>query len=146
VDFKLEVVILAVSDIDRTKSFYENLGWKLDADYASDDDSFRVVQFTPPGSSCSIAFGRGVIVETGPVGGLELVVDDIERAHAEVAQRGINISPIYHDRNDIRRAARVNHIASVDPQRRSYLSYADFTDPDGNQWIVQEVTTRFPER
>ena len=145
-DFKLEVVLLTVSDVDRAKRFYESLGWRLDADYGSVDDTFRVVQFTPPGSPCSIAFGRGIIVETGPVGGLELVVDEIQGARDEIASRGVDITPVYHDRNDIRRAARVNHVAGVDPERRSYLSYADFTDPDGNQWILQEVTERFPGR
>jgi catechol 2,3-dioxygenase-like lactoylglutathione lyase family enzyme len=146
-DFKLEVVMLPVTDIDRAKQFYEKLGWRLDADFGAPDSDFRVVQFTPPGSGCSIAFGKGITTAPpGPLGGLELVVNDIEAARAEIAGHGIDIGEIYHDAKLIRHASPSSHVSGPDPQHRSYLSYADFTDPDGNQWIVQEVTQRAPGR
>lgn len=146
-DFKLEVVILPVSDIDRAKQFYEKLGWRLDADFAAPDGDFRAVEFTPPGSACSIAFGKGVTNDPpGPIGGLELVVDDIEAARAEIAGRGVDIGEVYHDAKLIRNASTSSRVQGRDPQHRSYLSYADFTDPDGNQWILQEVTQRAPGR
>jgi catechol 2,3-dioxygenase-like lactoylglutathione lyase family enzyme len=146
-DFKIEVVMLGVSDVDRAKQFYEKLGWRLDADFAAPEGDFRVIQFTPPGSACSIAFGTGVTTTPpGAIRGLELVVTDIEAARAEIAGRGIEIGAVYHDAKLIHRASTASRVPGPDPARRSYLSYADFNDPDGNQWIVQEVTKRAPGR
>jgi catechol 2,3-dioxygenase-like lactoylglutathione lyase family enzyme len=146
-EFKLEVVMLGVSDVDRAKEFYQKLGWRLDADYSAPDGVFRVVQFTPPGSACSIAFGSGVTTTSpGAIRGLELVVIDIEAARAQIAGRGIDIGDVYHDAKLIHHASTQSRITGLDPQRRSYLSFADFNDPDGNQWILQEITRRLPGR
>jgi catechol 2,3-dioxygenase-like lactoylglutathione lyase family enzyme len=146
-DFKLEVVMLGVSDVDRAKQFYQKLGWRLDADYASPDGDFRVIQFTPPGSSCSIAFGKGVTTTSaGAIRGLELVVNDIDVARSEIAGLGIEISEVYHDAKTFHHASTLGRVPGRDPQGRSYLSFADFNDPDGNQWILQEITQRLPGR
>jgi catechol 2,3-dioxygenase-like lactoylglutathione lyase family enzyme len=135
VDMKLEVVVIPVSDVDRAKSFYSNLGWKLDADFVR-GDAFRAVQFTPPGSSCSIHFGTGI---TSAVPG-SVVVSDIEAARAELVARGVDVGEVFH------RAVGQRPISGPDPARRSYHSYATFSDPDGNNWLLQEVTVRLPER
>ena len=141
VDMKLEVVVIPVSDVDRAKHFYGNLGWRLDADFVV-GDAFRGVQFTPPGSPSSIQFGRGVTsAAPGTTQGLYLVVSDIVAARAELVARGVDVSDVFH------RAGPGNPpLSGPDPQRRSYFSYATFNDPDGNSWLLQEVTERFPGR
>jgi catechol 2,3-dioxygenase-like lactoylglutathione lyase family enzyme len=140
VDMKLEVVVIPVADVDRAKRFYGNLGWRLDADLVVGDD-FRVVQFTPPGSPSSIHFGNGVTSALpGSVQGLYLVVSDIEAARAELVERGVDVSEVFH------RAPGHDHLRGPDPGRRSYASFASFSDPDGNRWLIQEVTARLPGR
>jgi catechol 2,3-dioxygenase-like lactoylglutathione lyase family enzyme len=139
-DLKLEVVVIPVSDVDRAKRFYGNLGWRLDADFLK-GDAFRVVQFTPPGSSCSIHFRRGnTSAEPGSARGHYLVVSDIEAARADLVARGADVSDVFH------REFGGGPQSGPDPARRSYASYATFTDPDGNQWLLQEVTARLPGR
>lgn len=146
-DFKLEVVMLGVSDVDRAKQFYQKLGWRLDADYAAPGGDFRVIQFTPPGSACSIAFGNGVTTtEPGAIRGVELVVTDIEAARAEIASLGVAVSDVYHDAKLTHHASTASRVPGPDPERRSYFSFADFSDPDGNLWILQEITQRLPGR
>jgi catechol 2,3-dioxygenase-like lactoylglutathione lyase family enzyme len=141
VDFKLEVVVIPVSDVERAKRFYESLGWRLDADFVV-GDGFRGVQFTPPGSPCSIHFGKGLTsAAPGSASGLYLVVSDIEAAHAELVGRGVDVSEVFH-----RAGPGKPPVNGVDPQRRSYSSFATFSDPDGNGWLLQEVTVRFPGR
>ena len=138
---KLEVVAIPVSDVDRAKHFYDSLGWRLDADFAV-GDAFRVVQFTPPGSPSSIHFGNGVTSAVpGSAQGLYLVVSDIEAAHADLASRGVTVSDVFHRDGPGKPA-----IKGRDPQGRSYFSYATFRDPDGNEWLLQEITSRFPGR
>lgn len=139
-DMKLEVVVIPVSDIDRAKRFYTSLGWRLDADFVI-GDAFRAVQFTPPGSACSIHFGLGLTTATpGSVRGLFLVVSDIVATHAELAARGIAVGDVFH------RWVGEAPQPGPDPERRSYASYATFRDPDGNEWLLQEVTARLPGR
>ena len=141
IDLKLEVVAIPVSDIDRAKQFYSRLGWRLDADFVV-GDNFRGVQFTPPGSPASIHFGKGVTsAAPGSAQGLFLVVSDIEAARAELVGRGVDVGEIFH-------VASAGHppIPGPDPERRSYFSYVSFRDPDGNTWLLQEVTARFPGR
>jgi catechol 2,3-dioxygenase-like lactoylglutathione lyase family enzyme len=141
VDMKLEVVVIPVSDVDRAKRFYADLGWRLDADFVV-GDTFRVVQFTPPGSPSSIHFGRGVTsAAPGSAQGLYLVVSDIEAARAELVRRGADVSEVFHVAGPGQPP-----LSGRDPQRRSYFSYATFSDPDGNSWLLQEVTARFPGR
>jgi catechol 2,3-dioxygenase-like lactoylglutathione lyase family enzyme len=141
VDMKLEVVVIPVSDVDRAKRFYGDLGWRLDADFVV-GDAFRGVQFTPPGSSCSIHFGIGVTSAVpGSARGLYLVVPDIEAARADLVDRGVDVSEVFH-----RNGPGEPPLSGPDPARRSYFSYATFSDPDGNEWLLQEVTTRFPGR
>jgi len=140
VDMKLEAVIIPVSDVDRAKRFYGGLGWRLDADLTSGNE-FRIVQLTPPGSPCSIQFGIGVTsAAPGSVQGLYLVVSDIEAARAELVNRGVNVSEVFH------RVPGKGRISGPDPARRSYASFASFSDPDGNSWLIQEVTVRLPGR
>jgi catechol 2,3-dioxygenase-like lactoylglutathione lyase family enzyme len=140
VDMKLEVVVIPVSDVDRAKRFYSNLGWRLDADFVR-GDAFRGLQFTPPGSSCSIHFGTGdTSAVPGSARGLYLVVSDIEAARAELVARGVDVSELFH------RAPGEAPLSGLDPTRRSYASYATFSDPDGNEWLLQEVTVRLPGR
>jgi len=140
VDLKLEVVVIPVSDVDRAKRFYGGLGWRLDADFVMGDD-FRVVQFTPPGSPCSIHFGKGVTsAAPGSAQGLYLVVSDIEAARAELLDRGVEVSELFH------RVGSEARQSGPDPERRSYASRASFRDPDGNGWLLQEVTARLPGR
>jgi len=149
VDTKLEVVVIPVSDVERAKGFYGSLGWKLDADFAF-PNGFRVVQFTPPGSACSIQFGSDLTsAAPGSVQGLYLVVSDIEAARAELAGHGANISEVFHTSTpgaQFRRDATSDRISGPDPDHATYRSYATFSDPDGNGWLLQEVTTRFPGR
>ena len=146
-EMKLEVVVLPVSDVDRAKGFYESLGWRLDADYADGAD-FRVVQLTPPGSACSVIFGTDVSAAApGSAEGLHLVVRDIEAARSELAGRGVAISDVFHDVGGVfHRAGTTGRAPGPDPQRRSYCSFASFSDPDGNGWLLQEITTRLPGR
>jgi catechol 2,3-dioxygenase-like lactoylglutathione lyase family enzyme len=147
VDLKLEVVVLPVSDVDAAKEFYMNLGWRLDADLAT-NDSFRVIQFTPPGSHCSIVFGKGITAaKPGSTQDLMLVVDDIESARAQLVERGLAVSDVFHDEGGIfHHAGTAGRVPGPDPQRRSYGSWASFCDPDGNGWMLQEVTARLPGR
>ena len=141
-DLKLEVVIIPVSDADRSKQFYERLGWRLDADITR-GDAFRIVQFTPPGSGCSIGFGNGVTpAAPGSAKGLELITSDIEAARDELVRRGVDVSEVFHG-SPFSPAAR---IAGPDPEHASYMSYAAFEDPDGNLWLLQEVTVRLAGR
>jgi catechol 2,3-dioxygenase-like lactoylglutathione lyase family enzyme len=138
IDMMLEVVTLPVSDIDRAKSFYLSLGWRLDADIVA-GDAFRVVQVTPTHSACSIAFGKGVTTAApGSAQRLLLIVSDIEAARADLVKRGVAVSEVFHLDGGPK--------PGPDPQRRSYQSYASFTDPDGNGWQLQEVTARLPGR
>jgi catechol 2,3-dioxygenase-like lactoylglutathione lyase family enzyme len=138
-DMKLEVVVIPVSDVDRAKRFYSNLGWRLDADFAKGDD-FRVVQFTPPGSPCSIHFGKGVSsAAPGSAQNLYLVVSDIEAARAELVARGVDVSEPFHRGPE-------GFVSGLDPERRTYSSFASFDDPDGNRWLLQEITARLPGR
>jgi catechol 2,3-dioxygenase-like lactoylglutathione lyase family enzyme len=144
---KLEVVVIPVSDVDRAKQFYDRLGWRLDVDIAK-DDRFRVVHFTPPGSQCSILFGKGVATEEpGAVQGLHLIVSNIDAARAELVDRGIDVSEVFHDVGGLfHHAGEEGRVSGPPPARRSYGSFASFSDPDGNGWIFQEVTTRLPGR
>jgi catechol 2,3-dioxygenase-like lactoylglutathione lyase family enzyme len=147
VDMRLEVVVLPVADVDRAKDFYTALGWREDADFAASED-FRVVQLTPPGSACSIIFGTGVAsAEPGSAQGLHLVVSDIEATRAELAGRGVEVSEVFHDVGGVfHHAGTDGRLPGPDPQRRSYGSFASFSDPDGNGWVLQEITTRLPGR
>jgi catechol 2,3-dioxygenase-like lactoylglutathione lyase family enzyme len=145
-DMKLEVVVVPVSDVDRAKQFYLSLGWRLDADFAGGD--WRIVQMTPTGSACSFFFGKGLTkAAPGSVPGLLLMVDDVDAARAELIGRGVAVSEVFHfERNAIHFAGPHGHLAGPDPERRSYYSFVEFTDPDGNGWLLQEITTRFPGR
>ena len=141
VDMKLEVMIIPVSDVDRSKEFYERLGWRLDDDVAP-LEGLRIVQFTPPGSGTSVTFGVGLTTAAPGAAQAVLVVSDIEAAHADLVGRGIDASDIWHGPPFPVEARQ----PGVDPQRASYGSFTYFTDPDNNTWIVQEVTTRLPGR
>jgi catechol 2,3-dioxygenase-like lactoylglutathione lyase family enzyme len=146
-DMKLEVVVLPVADVDRAKSFYSELGWRLDADFTSGPD-FRVVQLTPPGSACSVIFGSGVTAAApGSVEQLLLIVTDVRAARAEIAGHGIAISEVFHDEGGVfHHAGTADRVPGPDPDRRSYASFASFSDPDGNGWLLQEITARLPGR
>jgi catechol 2,3-dioxygenase-like lactoylglutathione lyase family enzyme len=152
VDMKFEIVVIPVSNVDRAKAFYEKLGWRLDADFDSGKD-FRVVQFTPPGSGCSVIFGENVTAASpGSAQGLYLIVSEIETARAELLRRGIDVSEVFHDTageyagpDEPYLFGRLR-VGGVDPDRRSYHSFVSFKDPDGNGWLVQEITTREPGR
>ncbi|AWW36071.1 MULTISPECIES: VOC family protein [Streptomyces] len=146
-DTRLEVVVIPVADVDRAKAFYKGLGWREDADFPSGDD-FRVVQFTPPGSPCSVIFGAGVSgAEPGSAQGLHLIVSDVEAARAELIERGADVGEVFHDADGVfHRAGTGNRVAGPDPERRSYCSFAAFSDPDGNGWVLQEITERLPGR
>jgi catechol 2,3-dioxygenase-like lactoylglutathione lyase family enzyme len=151
-DMKLEVIVIPVADVDRAKQFYGGLGWRLDADFAS-DDGFRVIQFTPPGSGASVIFGTNVTAAApSSAKGLYLVVSDIEAARKELPSRGVKVSELFQGGGDVHVGADEPHlfgsvrIGGPDPGRRSYLSLASFSDPDGNGWLLQEVTARLPGR
>ena len=146
-DMKLEVVVLPVADVDRARKFYEALGWRLDADFAG-DNGFRVVQLTPPGSQCSVIFGSGLTDATpGAYDSVHLVVDDIEAARDDLARRGVDVSEVFHDAGGVfHHAGTTDRLPGPDPDHASYGSFASFTDPDGNGWMLQEVTTRLPGR
>ena len=144
-DVRLEVVVIPVSDVDRAKRFYAALGWRLDIDFAA-SKQYRVVQLTPPGSVCSIIFGSGITAAApGSVQGLHLIVSDIESARADMIWRGVNVSEPFYDAGGIfHHLNREGIVAGLQPQRRSYGTYASFSDPDGNGWFLQEVTARLP--
>ncbi|WP_328430172.1 VOC family protein [Streptomyces sp. NBC_00443] len=146
-DMKLEVLVIPVADTDRSKGFYEGLGWRLDADFTA-DDGLRVVQLTPPGSACSVIFGDGVgAAAPGSAEGLHLVVSDIEAARAELARSGADVSEVFHDSGGVfHHAGTKGRVSGPDPERRSYASLVSFSDPDGNGWTVQEITERLPGR
>jgi len=146
-DMKLEVVVVPVSDVDRAKKFYTELGWRLDADVAP-DDSFRVVQVTPPGSPASVIFGTAVTEqEPGSARGLHLIVDDIDAAREELSRRGAAPSEVFHDAGGVfHHGGTDSRVAGPAPDRGSYGSFLSFGDPDGNGWLVQEITTRLPGR
>ncbi|MFB9248409.1 VOC family protein [Sphaerisporangium melleum] len=144
---KLEVVVIPVSDVDRAKDFYTALGWRLDADIATGED-FRVVQVTPPGSPASVIFGTSVTSQApGSAQGLHLIVDDIEAAHAELTRLGAGPSEVFHDAGGVFHHAGTDaRVPGPDPRRGSYGSFLSFSDPDGNGWVLQEITTRLPGR
>jgi catechol 2,3-dioxygenase-like lactoylglutathione lyase family enzyme len=151
-DMKLEVAVIPVSDVDRAKEFYTKLGWRLDADFAAGDD-WRVIQFTPSGSGCSIIFGKNVTAATpGASQGLYLIVSDIEAARQELLGRGIPVSEVFHGASGMYAGADEpylfgrHRISGPDPEHGSYRSFASFRDPDGNGWLFQEVTARLPGR
>jgi catechol 2,3-dioxygenase-like lactoylglutathione lyase family enzyme len=146
-DWKLEVVVLPVSDVDRAKDFYQGLGWRLDADFATGPD-FRVVQLTPPGSPSSVIFGTGITsAAPGSTEGLQLVVTDVAAARDELISHGADVSDVFHDAGGIfHHAGSEARAAGPAPENQSYGSFVSFGDPDGNTWFVQEVTTRLPGR
>ena len=151
-DMKLEIVVIPVSDVDRAKEFYGRLGWRLDADFAGGDD-FRVMQFTPPGSGCSVILGKNVSAAApGSAQGLYLVVSDIEAARNELLGRGVKISTVFRDAGGVYAGPDEPYlfgrrrVSGRDPEHRSYRSFASFSDPDGNGWLLQEVTTRLAGR
>jgi|SRR6516225_540841 catechol 2,3-dioxygenase-like lactoylglutathione lyase family enzyme len=147
VDMKLEVVVIGVSDVDRAKAFYEKVGWRLDADFAKGDE-FRVIQFTPHNSSASIIFGKGVpSPKPGSVQSLTLAVNDINGARADLIARGAKVSEVFQYAGGPFNSTGENpRVPGRDPQGRSYFSFASFQDPDGNGWLLQEITTRLPGR
>src|SRR5215472_8834015 len=152
VDTKLEVIVIPVSDVDRAKEFYARLGWRLDGDFTHGDD-WRGIQFTPPGSGCSLIFGKNVTsAAPGSAQGLYLIVSDIEAARRELLDRGVEISDVFHDAGDVHLGrdepylfGRIR-VKGPDAEHGSYRSFASFRDPDGNGWLLQEITTRLPGR
>jgi catechol 2,3-dioxygenase-like lactoylglutathione lyase family enzyme len=152
VDTKLEIVVIPVSDVDRAKEFYRRLGWRLDADYDNGSD-FRVIQFTPPGSGCSVIFGKNVTAAPpGSAQGLYLIVSDIAAARNELLGRGVEISDVFHDAAGVYAGPDEPYlfgrrrVSGPDPEHRSYRTFASFHDPDGNGWLFQEITARLPGR
>jgi catechol 2,3-dioxygenase-like lactoylglutathione lyase family enzyme len=151
VDMKLEVVMVPVADVDKAKDFYQGrLGWRLDADVAAGDD-YHLVQLTPPGSNASIIFGRGVTsAQPGSIDSLLLAVDDVDAARDELRSRGVDVSEVFHDAGGSLGGGFIADTGArapgPDPERRSYASYASFRDPDGNGWLLQEITQRLPGR
>ncbi len=149
VDLKLEVVVIPVSDADRSKAFYTGLGWRLDADF-SYDNGFRVVQFTPPGSLCSIQFGTKITAAApGSAHGLYLIVPDIQAGRAELLHRGAKVSEVFHAGTpgaQLQPDDTSGRVSGPDPDQKSYSSFATFEDPDGNGWLLQEITDRLPGR
>ncbi len=149
VDTKLEAVVIPVSNVDRAKEFYSSLGWRLDADFAF-DNGFRVVQFTPPGSGCSVQFGTNItLAAPGSAQGLYLIVSDVEAARHELVARGIKVSEVFHAGTpgaQFQPEGTAGRIGGPAPNHASYSSFATFADPDGNGWLFQEITTRLPGR
>ena len=146
VDLKLEVVIIPVSDVDRAKRFYVSLGWRLDADFAA-GDAWRAVQMTPPGSPCSVIFGKGVTTAVpGSVQGTFLVVADVEAARADLVAHGAGVSEVFHFDGPLHVDGTKGRVPGKDPSGDSYRSWASFSDPDGNSWMLQEIKTRLPGR
>jgi catechol 2,3-dioxygenase-like lactoylglutathione lyase family enzyme len=153
VDMKLEIVVVPVSDVDRAKNFYGGLGWRLDADFASPAGDFRVIQFTPPGSGCSVIFGKNVTAAApGSAQGMYLIVSDITAAREALLARGAAVSEAFHDAGDAHDGTDEPYllgrrrVSGLDPARTSYRSFASFNDPDGNGWLLQEITVRRPGR
>jgi len=151
-DTKLEVVVIPVSDVDRAKEFYTKLGWRQDAELAGGDD-FRILQFTPPGSACSIIFGKNITpAAPGSAQGMYLIVSDIEATRQQLASRGIKVSETFHGANGVYAGPDEPYlfgrkrVSGPDPHHDSYRSFASFNDPDGNGWLLQEITTRLPGR
>ena len=151
-DMKFEVVVIPVSDVDRAKEFYGRLGWRLDAEFDNGND-FRVMQFTPPGSGCSVIFGTNVTAAApGSAQGLYLIVSDIEATRKELLSRDIQISQVFHDAGGVYAGTDEPYlfgrlrVSGPDPEHRSYRSFASFHDPDGNGWLFQEITSRLPGR
>jgi catechol 2,3-dioxygenase-like lactoylglutathione lyase family enzyme len=146
-DIKLEVVVLPVADVDRAKDSYQELGWRLDADVSPTPD-YRVVQLTRPGSAFSVIFGRGLTsAAPGSVEQLSLTVEDIRAARDEIAGHGVDVSEVFHDETGVfHHAGTAGRLHGRDPGGKSYASFATFTDPDGNGWMLQEITTRLPGR
>ena len=151
-DMKLEIVVIPVSDVDRAKRFYGDLGWRLDADFDNDGD-FRVIQFTPPGSGCSVIFGKNVTgAAPGSAQGLYLIVSDIVISRNDLIGRGVKVSEVFHDANGVYAGSDEPYlfgrlrVSGRDPEHRSYRSFASFRDPDGNGWLLQELTERLPGR
>jgi catechol 2,3-dioxygenase-like lactoylglutathione lyase family enzyme len=150
VDMKLEVLVIPVSDIDRTKEFYGRLGWRLDADFAG--EVFRLIQFTPPGSGCSVQFGTNLTsAEPGSAQATLLTVSDIEVAHDELVRRGVEVSEVYHCATGaacrfLDGEGAFQRVSGPAPDHTSYGSFVSFSDPEGNTWLLQEVTTRLPGR
>jgi catechol 2,3-dioxygenase-like lactoylglutathione lyase family enzyme len=144
---KLEVVIIPVSAVDRAKAFYEKLGWRFDGDFDG-GEKLRVIQFTPPRSEASVIFGKGVTsAKPGSASGLVLAVDNLDAARAELTKRGAKVSEVFHFAGLPFNSSVDNaRVSGRDPEGRSYFSFASFEDPDGNQWLLQEITTRFPDR
>jgi len=142
-----EIVVIPVADIDRAKDFYARLGWRFDIDY-QDEHGFRVIQYTPPGSGCSVMFGSKMTTAApGSAQGLHLIVSDIVRTHDELARRGVDVSDVFHDAYGVfHRPAGENRVSGPAEGRKSYGSFLSFKDPDGNEWVVQEVTERLPGR
>jgi catechol 2,3-dioxygenase-like lactoylglutathione lyase family enzyme len=152
VDLKFEIVVIPVSDVDRAKEFYARLGWRLDADYDSGKD-FRVIQFTPPGSGCSIIFGKNVTpAAPGSSKGLYLIVSNLEAARKDLLGRGVDVSEVFHAATGVFTGKDEPYlfgsvrVRGPDPEHRSYRSFASFSDPEGNGWLLQEITTRLPGR
>jgi len=152
IDMKLEIVVIPVADVDRAKNFYAGLGWRLDADFAAGNE-WRVIQFTPPGSSASVIFGTNVTAAApGSARGLYLIVSNIEAARADLLARGVKVSEAFHGAGDVHTGPDEPYlfgsrrVSGVDPARASYSSLASFNDPDGNGWLFQEITTRLPGR
>jgi predicted enzyme related to lactoylglutathione lyase len=146
IDLKLEVVVIPVSDVDRAKNFYASIGWRLDADFA-DDHGFRIVQFTPHGSACSIQFGSGVTsAPLGSATNIYLVVPDVQAARDAIAALGIAVSDVFHEASLGDRFHSEARVAGAAPDGATYGSFASFSDPDGNTWLLQQITTRLPGR
>jgi catechol 2,3-dioxygenase-like lactoylglutathione lyase family enzyme len=145
-EMRLEVVVLPVSDVDRAKGFYQDLGWRLDADITSGDD-LRIVQLTPPGSGCSIQFGTNVAsAAPGSAQSLFLIVSDIEATRSEMLVRGVDVSEVFHEGAPGARFHEAGRVTGPAPDHSTYGSFATFSDPDGNGWLLQEITTRLPGR
>ncbi|MEU5564881.1 VOC family protein [Micromonospora musae] len=146
-DYQLELIVLPVADVDRAKEFYTRLGFREDLDYVG-GEGFRVVHFTPPGSHCSIVIGEGIgTAAPGSTENVHLIVRDIEEARADLLGRGVEVSEIFHDADGVfHHAGTEKRVPGLYPGRRSYGSFASFTDPDGNQFMLQEITERLPGR
>jgi catechol 2,3-dioxygenase-like lactoylglutathione lyase family enzyme len=146
-EMRLEVLVLPVADVDRAKGFYEGLGWKVDAEFVG-EDGYRLMQLTPPGSGCSVIFGEGVTsAAPGSTEGLHLIVYDIEEARSDLIGRGVDVSEIFHDVTGVfHHAGTEGRVSGPAPEHADYGSFASFSDPDGNGWVLQEIKTRLPGR
>src|SRR5580698_5549600 len=146
-DMELEVVVVPVSDVDKAKDFYQGLGWRLDANLSKGED-FRVIQLTPPGSACSVIFGAGITPATpGSAQGMQLTVTDIDAARADLVSHGAEVSEVFHNAGGVWHPTDMQgRVSGPAPDHKSYGSFVSFSDPDGNTWFVQEITTRLPGR